>query len=108
MCNEESATRATRLNRTGRGDVVRRDAMTEHSQHTRVANIREFAWFLGHFVEKRWALNISGFCVPGVQITFRHLQSAPALIAFKNLAVLLEVHIRAHRLAHGLFDFFWR
>ena len=82
--------------------------MSEHRQDTRVANIREFKWLLGHSVEKGRALDVGGFGVPGVQIAFGNMQSPPALIACEDFAVLLAVHIRGHRFAHGFFHFFGR
>src|SRR6266571_2088099 len=59
--------------------MVGGNAMSEHRQDTRVANIREFKWLLGHSVEEGRALDVSGLHFPGVQIALRYISVVTAL-----------------------------
>src|SRR5437899_571353 len=88
--------------------MVGRNAGAEDSEDSSITNIGKLGWRLRHFVEKGRAFDVGGLGIPSIQITFGHLQSSPALVAFKNCAVLLPVHLRGYRPAHSLFHFLGR
>ena len=99
---------AVGLNRASGRDVIGGDAIAQHGQHARIANVGKLGRSFRHLVEKWRALDVSGFGVPGVQVAFRHVQPTPALVALEDFAVLLAVHLRGDGFAHRLFHFLRR
>ena len=69
--------RAIHANRTGGRDVIGGDAVAQHRQHSRAADIGERRGSLGHVVEERRILDVGGLARP----TRRDRPRAPSVPA---------------------------
>ncbi len=85
--------RAVFLDGSRWGNVVGSNAVSQHRQHTRMADIANRTGLQHHAIEVRGSLNVRRSGVPGVRLARRHVQRPPAVVAFVNLAITFTEHV---------------
>src|SRR3989454_1430641 len=90
--------RGTRFANRSRGrDVIGRDAVAQHAEHARAANVTHGSRFRRHPVEVRRAADVRRRRLPREAIAFLHRQAAPTLVAVEHLRVALAEHAGLNR-----------
>src|SRR4051794_37157113 len=72
---------AVGLDRTGRRNVVRGDAVAEFEQNAGALDVGDGGRLHAHALEIGWVFDVGGFWIPLVKIPLGNRQLGPALIA---------------------------
>ena len=92
VVGEVLAGRAVELDGTGGGDVVGGDAVAEHGEDARGADVLDRRGGCGHAVEVRRLADVGGVRLPAVGVAERELEVLPVLVAVRDGGVLLAEH----------------
>ena len=90
---------AVGLDRSGRRDVIGRDAVAQQREDAHAAEIARHRRRHRHPLEERRLADV-GRIGPGILVAFRHRQLLPPLVALEDVTVAALEHLRVHRVLH--------
>ena len=108
MLDQVVSRRAVGRDAAGRGDVVRRDRVTDDDQRPSALDVGQRRWGRGHVLEERRFLDIGGGWVPLVNRARRRRQSLPVLVAVEDPLVFPREHLDLERAPDRLVDLIGR
>ena len=96
--------RAVLLDRTGRRDVIRRDAVAEQRQHAPAGDVDQRRGLERHALEERRIAHVGRIGIPLEATAGRHVKVLPARIAAEHVRVLFREVLGLHRAQHRLLN----
>ena len=80
--------------------MIRRDAVSQKGENTRVINgLNIFNFLIAQIIKKGWLLDIGGFFIPVKGLTLLRFDFAPASITLKDIRIAAFKHAWLHSLA---------